>query len=96
MERPRKVGAKYSGQEIAPDEHIQPKLDLDFDGKRDRWNGYDPNEHLAIVEEYQKVLRIRMKNNFYFFAQILTGLTYYRLKKQREFLSRKIKIRTRG
>lgn len=47
--------AKYSGVEIAPDEHSQPNLALDFDGKRDRWNGYDPTEHLVIVDEFQKV-----------------------------------------
>lgn len=28
---------------------------LDYDGKRDRWNGYDPEEHQRIVEEYAKV-----------------------------------------
>lgn len=55
MDRPRKVGAKYSGANIAPDEYIQAKLNLSYDGKRDRWSGYDPNEHRAIVEEYQKV-----------------------------------------
>jgi pre-mRNA-processing factor SLU7 len=30
-------------------------LAVDYDGKRDRWNGYDPSEHKIIVEEFQKV-----------------------------------------
>lgn len=55
MERPRKVLAKFTGASIAPDEHIQPNLILDFDGKRDRWNGYNPAEHTAIIEEFEKV-----------------------------------------
>ncbi|EFN89099.1 pre-mRNA-splicing factor Slu7 [Harpegnathos saltator] len=55
MERPRKVGAKYTNFKIAPDEFTQPELSMDYDGKRDRWAGYDPSEHRAIVEEYQKV-----------------------------------------
>uniref|UniRef100_A0A8C9XX63 Pre-mRNA-splicing factor SLU7 n=1 Tax=Sander lucioperca TaxID=283035 RepID=A0A8C9XX63_SANLU len=55
LERPRKVGARYTGTSIAPDEHSQLQLDLDYDGKRDRWNGYDPEDHQRIVEEYAKV-----------------------------------------
>jgi len=55
MERPRKVGAKYTNSKIAPDEFTQPELSMDYDGKRDRWAGYDPSEHRAIVEEYQKI-----------------------------------------
>ncbi|RLV88863.1 hypothetical protein DV515_00015213 [Chloebia gouldiae] len=55
MERPRKAGAKYTGMNIAPDELVQPQLMFDYDGKRDRWNGYDPEEHMKIVEEYSKV-----------------------------------------
>ena len=39
MERPRTKGAKFTGDQIAADEKIQ-ELELDFDGKRDRWNGY--------------------------------------------------------
>jgi hypothetical protein len=39
MERPRTKGAKFTGAQIAADEKIQ-ELELDFDGKRDRWNGY--------------------------------------------------------
>uniref|UniRef100_A0A8B9IUC4 Pre-mRNA-splicing factor SLU7 n=1 Tax=Amazona collaria TaxID=241587 RepID=A0A8B9IUC4_9PSIT len=55
MERPRKIGARYTGMNIAPDEHVQPQLTFDYDGKRDRWNGYNPEEHMKIVEEYAKV-----------------------------------------
>uniref|UniRef100_A0A672HCL1 Pre-mRNA-splicing factor SLU7 n=1 Tax=Salarias fasciatus TaxID=181472 RepID=A0A672HCL1_SALFA len=55
LERPRKVGAKFTGTGIAPDEHNQVQLNMDYDGKRDRWNGYDPEEHQRIVEEYAKV-----------------------------------------
>ncbi|KAJ0183098.1 hypothetical protein K1T71_001074 [Dendrolimus kikuchii] len=55
LERPRKIGAKFSNAGIAPDEFKQPDLNLSYDGKRDRWNGYDPSQHKAIIEEYQKV-----------------------------------------
>ncbi|KAF2985379.1 hypothetical protein EK904_009064, partial [Melospiza melodia maxima] len=55
MERPRKAGAKYTGMDIAQDEHVQPQLVFGYDGKRDRWNGYDPEEHMKIVEEYSRV-----------------------------------------
>lgn len=55
MERPRKKAAKFSGALIAYDEFVQPDLKPDFDGKRDRWAGYDPNNHREIVEEYQKI-----------------------------------------
>ncbi|CAF4849745.1 unnamed protein product [Pieris macdunnoughi] len=55
LERPRKIGAKFTSAGIALDEFNQPNLNLSYDGKRDRWNGYDPSEHKAIIEEYQKV-----------------------------------------
>lgn len=55
LERPRKVGAKFSNAQIAHDEFVQPDLKPDFDGKRDRWAGYDPANHREIVEEYQKI-----------------------------------------
>lgn len=44
-----------TGANISPDEFMQPLLAMDYDGKRDRWNGYDPSEHKAIIEEYQKI-----------------------------------------
>jgi pre-mRNA-processing factor SLU7 len=55
MERPRKIGAKFTNSKIAPDEFIQPGIHSDYDGKRDRWAGYDPENHREIVEEYQKI-----------------------------------------
>ncbi len=59
LERPRKIGAKFSGTNFAPDEFAQPDLSLDFDGKRDRWNGYDPSTHQEVVEEYAKMEEVK-------------------------------------
>ncbi|KFD51109.1 hypothetical protein M514_08009 [Trichuris suis] len=62
LERPRKVGAKYTNTEIAPDEHSQPTLELDYAAKRDRWNGFDPalyNEKVA--QEFQELEEARKK-----------------------------------
>lgn len=55
LERPRKISAKYSGSLIAHDEFLLTNQAEDYDGKRDRWSGYDPSQHREIVEEYQKV-----------------------------------------
>ncbi|CAG8461249.1 7199_t:CDS:2 [Paraglomus occultum] len=49
VERPRKLGAKWTGKNIQADEIIQ-EIELDYDAKRDRWNGYDPSEHAKIYE----------------------------------------------
>lgn len=55
FQRPRKVGAKFTGKDIRPDEHLQPKLMFSYDAKRDRWNGYNPDNHQAVIEEYRKI-----------------------------------------
>ncbi|KAG1669470.1 Pre-mRNA-splicing factor SLU7 [Nymphon striatum] len=55
FERPRRIGARFNGADIKADEAIQPNLHLDYDGKRDRWNGYDPDYHKAIIEEHSKI-----------------------------------------
>jgi len=54
-QRPRKLGAKYTGHDIAPDEFVQPSLEFDYEGKRDRWNGYDPAAYRHVVDDYQKL-----------------------------------------
>ncbi|CAG2106976.1 unnamed protein product [Medioppia subpectinata] len=55
LERPRKIGAKYSGEDFAADEQVLPDLTLDFDGKRDRWNGYQPEMYKLVIEEHEKI-----------------------------------------
>ncbi|XP_004493322.2 pre-mRNA-splicing factor SLU7-like isoform X1 [Cicer arietinum] len=52
MERPRKVGAKHTNKHIAADEKIET-IELDYDGKRDRWNGYDPSTFARVIERYE-------------------------------------------
>jgi pre-mRNA-processing factor SLU7 len=60
MERPRKKGAKFTGKGIAQDEIIQD-FEGGYDAKRDRWNGYDPNEHTKVLEEYAAIEAARQK-----------------------------------
>lgn len=57
MERPRKRGARWTGRDIQADEVVQDlrHLDYGYDAKRDRWNGYDPTTHMAVVERYEAV-----------------------------------------
>ncbi|KAH0993784.1 hypothetical protein GBA52_005267 [Prunus armeniaca] len=52
MERPRKKGAKWTNFHIAPDEKIE-MFELDYDGKRDRWNGFDAATYARVIERYE-------------------------------------------
>ncbi|XAR56548.1 hypothetical protein NMG60_11037081 [Bertholletia excelsa] len=52
MERPRKVGAKGTDKNVAPDEKIET-FELDYDWKRDRWNGYDFANYAYVIERYE-------------------------------------------
>lgn len=60
LSRPRKLGARWSGEDIEADEIVQ-QVELGWDGKRDRWNGYDPREHDRVVEEYQRLEELRRR-----------------------------------
>eukprot|EP01119_Soliformovum_irregulare_P004061 TRINITY_DN15072_c0_g1_i1.p2 TRINITY_DN15072_c0_g1~~TRINITY_DN15072_c0_g1_i1.p2 ORF type:complete len:381 (-),score=135.73 TRINITY_DN15072_c0_g1_i1:12-1154(-) len=60
-ERPRKIGAKYTGMDIAPDEIVQD-LTLSFEGKRDRWNGYDPEDIFNASLEQHEVMEQERQN----------------------------------
>lgn len=52
MERPRKLGAKWTNKHIAPDEKVE-SFELDYDGKRDRWNGYDAATYARVIDSYE-------------------------------------------
>jgi pre-mRNA-processing factor SLU7 len=58
LSRPRAKGAKWTGQDIQADEVIQ-EVNMGWDAKRDRWNGYDPKEYKAVVEEYNQMEELR-------------------------------------
>ena len=55
VERPRAKGAKLTGEAIAADEAVAPELSLDYEGKHDRYNGYDASEYARVVERYDAV-----------------------------------------
>ncbi|KAK9457845.1 mRNA splicing protein [Dipodascopsis uninucleata] len=54
MERPRKVGAKWTGQDIQADDLLQ-EVPMTWDSKRDRWNGYDASDHAKVIQEYERL-----------------------------------------
>ncbi|ANB14393.1 pre-mRNA splicing factor SLU7 [Sugiyamaella lignohabitans] len=53
MERPRKIGAKFSGKDIVADDVLQD-ITTTWDSKRDRWNGYDAHEYKKVVERFEE------------------------------------------
>jgi pre-mRNA-processing factor SLU7 len=58
LSRPRKQLAKYSGKNIEADEVVQD-VQLGWDAKRDRWNGYDASDFNEVIEEYNEFETMR-------------------------------------
>ncbi|KAJ8070680.1 hypothetical protein OCU04_001051 [Sclerotinia nivalis] len=58
LNRPRAKGAKWTGKDIQADEVVQD-VDLGWDAKRDRWNGYDAKEYKAITDEYAQLEELK-------------------------------------
>lgn len=54
LSRPRAKGAKWTGKDIQADEVVQD-VQLGWDAKRDRWNGYDATEYRAVIAEYEEL-----------------------------------------
>ncbi|KAF2839046.1 hypothetical protein M501DRAFT_758535 [Patellaria atrata CBS 101060] len=60
LSRPRKQGAKWTGKNIEADEVIQD-VQLGWDAKRDRWNGYDATEYERVIEEYNELEEMKKR-----------------------------------
>ncbi|KAJ1727527.1 mRNA splicing protein [Coemansia sp. Benny D160-2] len=60
MERPRKKGARWTGKGMMADEAVQ-SVELSYDAKRDRWNGYDATDHRRLMEDWELVEEARRK-----------------------------------
>ncbi|OAL56698.1 pre-mRNA-splicing factor SLU7 [Pyrenochaeta sp. DS3sAY3a] len=58
LSRPRKIGAKFSGRNIEADEVIQD-VQLGYDAKRDRWNGYEASQYEEVIADYNAREQIR-------------------------------------
>lgn len=60
LSRPRKTGARWTGRNIEADEVVQD-VQLGWDAKRDRWNGYEASDYMQVIEEYNELEAIRKK-----------------------------------
>ena len=60
LSRPRAKGARWTGRDIQADEVVQ-EVELGWDAKRDRWNGYDATEYRAVIEEYEELESLKKK-----------------------------------
>ena len=67
FERPRKRGAKYTKNNFRSDEYIKPlPFKNEYEGKRDRWNGYETAKELEKFKEYEiieKEIELKEKEN---------------------------------
>jgi pre-mRNA-processing factor SLU7 len=57
LEKPRKIGAKWTGVNLKGDDIIidEKLLPQGYDAKRDTWNGYRPESYKPIRVMYDKV-----------------------------------------
>ncbi|RHN80388.1 putative pre-mRNA splicing Prp18-interacting factor [Medicago truncatula] len=49
MERPQRIGARWTSKHVAPDEKIET-FELDYDGNLDRSNGYNTATYANVIE----------------------------------------------
>ena len=54
LSRPRIKGARWTGKNIEADEIVQD-VQLGWDAKRDRWNGYDSGQYRNVTDEYEEL-----------------------------------------
>jgi pre-mRNA-processing factor SLU7 len=60
LERPRKVGAKFTGKDIQADRTVRD-VKLGYEAKRDVWAAYDTGQYHEVVDEYNMIEEARRK-----------------------------------
>ena len=60
LSRPRAKGARWTGKDIQADEIVQD-VELGWDAKRDRWNGYDAEHYRNVTEEWEELENLKRK-----------------------------------
>ncbi len=58
LSRPRKQGARWTGKDIQADEVVQD-VQLGWDAKRDRWNGYDAAQYGTVIQDFEMMEELR-------------------------------------
>jgi len=58
VERPRKKKAKYTNKNISKDEYLPRKRNLTWDGKRDRWTGFDVDRYQITIKKWELIEKI--------------------------------------
>jgi pre-mRNA-processing factor SLU7 len=58
LERPRKLGARFTGRDIQADRSSRD-VKLGYEAKRDVWAAYDPKQYQEVVEEYNLIEEAR-------------------------------------
>jgi len=92
VERPRAITAKQNGKNLMPDEYIT-ELNLDYDGKRDRWNGFQADDYKQVIEEWERVEAERRRVKAAEMEE--RAKLKERLKAQKKLLKKKRKQRRR-
>eukprot|EP00830_Metopus_es_P016285 TRINITY_DN4988_c0_g1_i1.p1 TRINITY_DN4988_c0_g1~~TRINITY_DN4988_c0_g1_i1.p1 ORF type:complete len:465 (-),score=148.35 TRINITY_DN4988_c0_g1_i1:10-1404(-) len=59
-EKPKKISAKYSSKYFGKDEKMM-EIQLGYEAKRDRWNGYNPSTYKANIEDWNALEEERKK-----------------------------------
>ncbi|CAK7215600.1 mRNA splicing protein [Sporothrix eucalyptigena] len=58
FQRPRARLAKFSGEDIQPDELVED-VHLSWDAKRDRWQGFDPRDYAGMMAQRERMNEAR-------------------------------------
>lgn len=90
VERPRAVSARQNGKNLMPDEYVQD-LELNYEGKRDRWNGFQADDYKQVIEEWEKVEAERRRAKAAEMEE--RSKLKERLKTQKKLLKKKRKMR---
>lgn len=61
LERPRKVPAKYSNEDLARDDVIEEVQFNSWAHKRDTYKGYNADDYKEVVERYEKMNAARQE-----------------------------------
>lgn len=92
VERPRQHKALHSKKNLMPDEHIVAN-EMGYEGKRDRWNGWEADDDKERIEEWEKVEQERRRVKAAEMQE--RAKLKERLKAQKKDLKKKRKVRRR-